>query len=327
MKEVVITTNGLNSYGSRVLTEGLSTEQYEKNPVLLWMHRRCFDGATLPIGRMENLHREGDKLIGTPVFDEKDGFALQIKQKWEAGFLKMASAGIEIVETSDDPLLLLAGQTRPTITKSKLVEVSIVDIGANDDALQLTHEGKMLRLAAGEDNEVLPLMKTEADASGTVAKEIQNSEFKIQNTETNMKQILLALGLSESATEAEALSAIATLQKGAKEAETLRLSAITSAVNTAIAENRITEANRDHFVQLGKAVGIESLQTTLALMHPAVKPTQVIENAQTVQLAGGMAGKSWDELDRSGSLLTLKKENMAAFKQLYKEKFGVEYKE
>ena len=313
MKEVVITTNGLNSYGSRVLTEGLSTEQYEKNPVLLWMHRRCFDGDTMPIGRMENLHREGDKLIGTPVFDEKDGFALQIKQKWENGFLKMASAGIEIVETSDDPLLLLAGQTRPTITKSKLVEVSIVDIGANDDALQLTHEGKMLRLAAGEDNEVLPL--------------IQNSEFTIQNTETNMKQILLALGLSESATEAEALSAIATLQKGAKEAETLRLSAITSAVNTAIAENRITEANRDHFVQLGKAVGIESLQTTLALMHPAVKPTQVIENAQTVQLAGGMAGKSWDELDRSGSLLTLKKENMAVFKQLYKEKFGVEYKE
>lgn len=313
MKEVVITTSGLNSYGSRVLTEGLSTEQYEKNPVLLWMHRRCFDGDTMPIGRIENLHREGDKLIGTPVFDEKDEFALQIEQKWVNGFLKMASAGIEIVETSDDPLLLLAGQTRPTITKSKLVEVSIVDIGANDDALQLTHEGKMLRLAAGEDNEVLPI--------------IQNSELKIQNTETNMKQILLALGLSESATEAEALSAIATLQKGAKEAETLRLSAITSAVNTAIAENRITEANRDHFVQLGKAVGIESLQTTLALMHPAVKPTQVIENAQTVQLAGGMAGKSWDELDRSGSLLTLKKENMAAFKQLYKEKFGVDYKE
>lgn len=313
MKEVVITTSGLNSYGSRVLTEGLSTEQYEKNPVLLWMHRRCFDGDTMPIGRMENLHREGDKLIGTPVFDEKDEFALQIEQKWETGFLKMASAGIEIVETSDDPLLLLAGQTRPTITKSKLVEVSIVDIGANDDALQLTHEGKMLRLAAGEDNEVLPL--------------IQNSELKIQNTETNMKQILLALGLSESATEAEALSAIATLQKGAKEAETLRLSAITSAVNTAIAENRITEANRDHFVQLGKAVGIESLQTTLALMHPAVKPTEVIENAQTVQLAGGMAGKSWDELDRSGSLLTLKKENMAVFKKMYKEKFGVDYQE
>jgi hypothetical protein len=296
------------------MTDGIDTTQYEKNPILLWMHQRPYGGGySLPIGRMENIRIDGDKLIGTPVFDKEDKFARQIERKWETGFLKMASAGIEIVETSDDPLLLLAGQTRPTITKSKLVEVSIVDIGANDDALQLTHEGKMLRLAAGEDNEVLPLMK--------------NTEVKIQNTETNMKQILLALGLSESATEAEALSAIATLQKGAKEAETLRLSAITSAVNTAIAENRITEANRDHFVQLGKAVGIESLQTTLALMHPAVKPTQVIENAQTVQLAGGMAGKSWDELDRSGSLLTLKKENMAAFKQLYKEKFGVEYKE
>ncbi len=314
MKEMVISTSRLNSYGSRILTEGIDTTQYEKNPILLWMHQRPgYVKAPLPLGRVENIHVEGDELRGTPVFDMEDEFAKQIAHKWEAGFLKMCSAGLDILAVSEERALLVEGQTRPTITKSKLVEVSIVDIGANDDALQLTHEGKMLRLAAGEDNEVLPI--------------IQNSELKIQNTETNMKQILLALGLSESATEAEALSAIATLQKGAKEAETLRLSAITSAVNTAIAENRITEANRDHFVQLGKAVGIESLQTTLALMHPAVKPTEVIENAQTVQLAGGMAGKSWDELDRSGSLLTLKKENMAVFKKMYKEKFGVDYQE
>ena len=72
----------------------------------------------------------------------------------------MLSAGLDIMEWSEDPTLLVAGQTRPTVTKSKLIEVSVVDIGANDDALQvgLYHEGKLLTLAAGEESDHLPLL-------------------------------------------------------------------------------------------------------------------------------------------------------------------------
>ena len=131
-KEVIISTSGLNCYGSRVLTSGIDLTQYQKNPVLLWMHRRSYNGKDMPIGRMENLRIDGDRLIGTPVFDENDEFAKQIASKWENGFLRMASAGIEIVETSDAPEHLLQGQTRATITRCKLEEVSIVDIGGND---------------------------------------------------------------------------------------------------------------------------------------------------------------------------------------------------
>ena len=41
------------------------------------------------------------------------------------------------------------------------IEVSVVDIGANDDALQvgLYHEGKLLTLAAGEENRSVPLRR------------------------------------------------------------------------------------------------------------------------------------------------------------------------
>ena len=71
----------------------------------------------------------------------------------------MASAGIEIIETSDAPEYLLQGQTRRTITRCRLEEVSIVDIGGNNDALQLYDtSGKVLKLSAGEDNDVLPLL-------------------------------------------------------------------------------------------------------------------------------------------------------------------------
>lgn len=148
-KEVVISTSGLNSYGSRVMTAGLDTSQYCRNPVLLWMHRR--GGDNMPIGRMENLRVDGDRLIGTPKFDEKDEFAKKIATKWEDGYLNMCSAGIEILEYSTDPSMLVQGQTRATATASKLVEVSIVDIGANDEALKLYGGGKLLELAAGQD--------------------------------------------------------------------------------------------------------------------------------------------------------------------------------
>lgn len=147
MKEVIISTEAVNCYGYRVLTSGIDTSQYEKNPVLLWMHRRSFEPGAMPIGRIENLRVEEEQLIGTPVFEGEDAFAKQIESKWENGFLRMASAAFEIQETSDAPELLTIGQTRETVTRCKLIEVSIVDIGGNDEALQLYQDGKLLQLA------------------------------------------------------------------------------------------------------------------------------------------------------------------------------------
>lgn len=182
-KEVVISTSGVNSYGCRVLTEGIDLRQYQRNPILLWMHRRSFNGDSMPIGRIENLRIDGDRLIGTPVFDQKDEFAKKIESKWEDGFLRMASAGIEVVEVSNAPEYVQPGQTRATIIRCKLEEVSIVDIGANDEALQLSHGGKVLQLAAGEQSDIIPLLDTEEEektAEGTAPKAPDNNQITNQ---------------------------------------------------------------------------------------------------------------------------------------------------
>ena len=50
-KDFIINTSGLNSYGTRVLTPGIDLTQYKRNPVLLYMHTRGFDGKSTPIGR------------------------------------------------------------------------------------------------------------------------------------------------------------------------------------------------------------------------------------------------------------------------------------
>ena len=148
-----ITNDRMNSYGSRVLTSGLDVSQYERNPVLLYMHER---GNV--IGYVKDIKKTDSEVTGELVFDEASELSRRCKKQYEFGSLKMVSAGLDIVELSDDPMLLLEGQTSPTVTKSKLYEVSLVDIGANDDAIVLKKDGKQITL--GKDSACpLPLLK------------------------------------------------------------------------------------------------------------------------------------------------------------------------
>lgn len=322
-KEVIISTSGLNCYGGRVLTSGIDLTQFQKNPLLLWMHRRSFDRDAMPIGRIDNLRLDGDRLIGTPVFDQNDEFAKKIESKWENGFLRMASAGIEIIETSDAPEHLLQGQTRRTITRCKLEEVSIVDMGGNDEALQLYDtSGKMLRLAAGEDNEALPLLSPEKKEtpSGTAPDGKVNNQIK-KSTQSMNKEILQLLGLSETATEQEAVGALRLLKEKADKVETLQLVSITAAVDGAIAEKRITADKKDHFVNLGKAVGIERLRTTLSLMQPVKKPTELIHQIDTPR---NDEPKTYVKLSDvpADQMEKLREERPQDYERLYKAEYG-----
>lgn len=315
-KEAIITSNGLNSYGSRVLTEGGDLRQFERNPVLLFMHNRAFDRENLPIGRIESMRIDGDKLIGTPVFDLNDEFAKKIADKWENGFLRMLSAGIEIIDISSDANVMLPGQTRPTITKWKLVEVSVVDIGANDEALRLyDQEGTMLKLASGIDNEVLPLLKEKEDNQSII------------KTKTTMnKEVLTLLGLPEDATEERVLSAVRELKERADKVEAMTLANITAIVDEAVTTKRITADKKEHFVNLGKAAGIDSLRETLSLMKPVQKPTEVIiERTEKVE---GKTEATYAKLSDvpEAELGKMKDENPAEYARLYKAEYGVELK-
>lgn len=322
-KEVIISTSGLNCYGGRVLTSGIDLTQFQKNPLLLWMHRRSFDRDAMPIGRIDNLRTDGDRLIGTPVFDQNDEFAKKIESKWENGFLRMASAGIEIIETSDAPEHLLQGQTRRTITRCRLEEVSIVDMGGNDEALQLyDRSGKVLKLAAGEDNDALPLLAPEKkdEPSGTAPDGKDNNQTK-KSTQSMNKEFLQLLGLSETATEQEAVGALRLLKEKADKVETLQLASITAVVDGAIAEKRITADKKEHFVNIGKAAGIDSLRTTLSLMQPVRKPTEVIRQTDAPR---DDEPKTYAKLSDvpANQLEKLREERPQDYERLYKAEYG-----
>jgi hypothetical protein len=316
MKDVVINTSKLNSLKFRVLTSGIDISQYLRNPVLLWMHRRPTkeDGSILPIGRIENLRVEGDSLIGIPVFDESDEFAQKIKAKWDAGFLRMVSAGLDPVELSADPALMVEGQKKATVTRSKLVEVSIVDIGANDDAIALYRDGEMVNLSAGGECSIIP--------------EIEFNQHLNNKQKAEMKTIALKLGLPETATEAEILAKIGSLQLSAQSAETLqaeleqeRERVIDSEVESAIRLKRITADKKAHFIALGKTAGLDSLKATLELIPSGVKPTDVIRPGGG-SAAGATDYKKLSDVPES-QRIELRRDDPETYKALYKAEYGV----
>lgn len=330
MKEVIISTEAVNSYGSRVLTAGIDLSQYERNPVLLWMHRRSWEPGAMPIGKVENLRVEDGKLIGTPVFDQNDDFAKRIESKWENGYLRMASAGLEPIETTPDPALVLPGQTRETVTRSKLIEVSIVDIGGNDEALQLYgQEGKLLKLAAGEDSPGLPLLQEKKEADPDTGNDAgegeENNNPKINLTKMTKEQLAL-LGLPETATEEQATAALNLMKGRADNAEQIQLAAVTQAVDQAVAERRILAEQRDHYIKLGKAAGVQMLRDTLSTMHPQQKPGEVINLGKQSAPGTGEAPKTYTKLSEvpEAERLELRKNNPGEYMRLFKEEYGVE---
>lgn len=307
-KRVRISNNSLNSYGSRVLTEGMNVEQYQRNPVLLYMHER---GNV--IGFVKDLKVEDGEVTGELVFDEATELSKRCKKQYEFGSLRMVSVGIDILELSDANEHLVQGQTRPTVTKSKLFEVSLVDIGSNDDAIVLKKNGTVINL--GKDGEcLLPLLNNKPQKS----------------KDMDQKIIALQLGLPETADETAISTKIAELkaskdneEKLRKENETLQLGRITSVVEKAIAEQRIGADKKQQFVELGKKVGVEDLEKTFEAMSPQVKLSAVIGHQGGASTATTATYKKLSEVP-SDKLEEMREKQPEEYKRLYKAEYGME---
>lgn len=315
-KRIRISSETLNCYGTWIRTGGIDLTQFERNPVLLWMHRR---GAI--IGMVKDIRVEGGEVTGEPWFDEVLEESRLAKQQWEKGTLRMGSPNFEVLETSEDPALMKPGQTRPTITRCKLVEYSMVDIGGNDDNIRLSYPDGQLMLSA-------PLPAHQLDNSET-------QKLKNPKTMNELRTIALMLGLAETATLPEVQKQInvllgfqtanATLRTEKdnlqKELDTLRLSGITSLVDEAIAAGKIEAGRKAHFISLGKQVGMESLKLTFDSMHGSMKPSTILNRP-----AGTAASGDWKKLSEvpAEELKLMRSNDPQQYARLYKAEYGIE---
>ena len=316
-KKVRISNSSVNCYGSRVLTEGIDYSQYERNPILLWMHKRGHVGDV--IGTVENISVDGDDLVGELVFDGVGETAQMVAEKWEKGTLRMVSANFDIIELSDAPGHLLPGQKAYTVTRSKLMEVSVVDIGGNDDALPLVKLQK--------DGEEIEL----SSSGGGALPLLHDTQPTKKENKMNLQAIALKLGLPESATEKEILDAISVILGYKTENETLRaevesvrLANIPTMVKGATVARKITADKENHFIELGKKVGVDSLKETFDSMSAVVKPTDI--TGRGVQLGSPAVVDGWNKLSDvpEDKMIELRANDKETYARLYKAEYGID---
>jgi len=302
----LVSDESLNRQGFRILTAGIDTAQFERNPVMLYDHER----SRLPIGSWK-LEREGNKLYAVATFDEKDDFALSIKNKVDGGFIRMTSIAAMPIEVSSDPTLMLPGQELPTVTRCELREISIAPFGANYNALKL------------------------CDMAGT---EIQLSEFSKNqllkdNKMNTLKDTLSATFALKDASEADIVRHVITLSERSKslESENATLKSENERMKTEAANaekevllsdaekaKKITATEKTALIKLS----VEDIKAVLAERKGAVNLGE-FANSEKPDANSPLLKLSWRELDRSGKLEEVKQKYPDYFAELKKQHFGV----
>lgn len=276
----VLSDESVNSYGFVVLTDGIDTSAFERNPVMLYMHNR--DGNV--IGRWENIRKVDKRLLGDAVFDDSTELAATVKKQVEKGFLRSVSIGIEQIATEE-----LNGVQ--TVTKCRLIEASIVDIPSNENAV------KLFRRTGGY---VYNLKELETD-----------------NTPEDLKTALIALlGLEESADDKGIIEAVKAALDGKETPEEAvdeaimrgyidgtqrgtfvalargnrsafrdfingqkknQVPEITRLINEAVSKRKLLGCETAIFERLGTKIGAKALGELLFTLRPMPKPMELIK--------------------------------------------------
>lgn len=126
--EVIVSTSSLDRHGETINVAGINTKRFMENPVVLWAH----DYESLPIGKVERVWKSEGKLLAKIQFmTEILPFADVVYQLILAGAINAVSIGGIVNEYSTDK-----GTTNyEKIEKLEMVELSVVPVGANPDAL------------------------------------------------------------------------------------------------------------------------------------------------------------------------------------------------
>lgn len=326
-KELLVSDESLNSQGLRIKTDGIDLSRFNSNPVMLFNHIRVDAESVnqiLPIGNWVNLRIEGNKLFATPVFQiEGDKFAAKIARKFKAGVIRGASIGIVPVEVAE-----IDGEV--WVTKSLLMEISVVDIPSNQNAV----------IFYNQNDEPIELK--------AVINMAVNQTIKKVETMSKFLFVPAMLGLSADASDEAVRAKMIELSKQNAEIVTLKAenktlkdavksvkdAAVITLVDTAITDKKIEATQRDQYIKLATA-DLESVKSILDGM--GAKADIKLSDIPKTKVPGtngdgGDAtkhnGKSFLDLQKTDSqaLVALKVADYAKFCLMYKEQYGKDYK-
>ena len=149
--KIIASTACIDRQGDVIDQNGWLTENYMKNPVMLWAH----DYSELPVAKCTKLEVIEQQLVCSFQFASAEGNpkAAQIKTLYDEGFMNAVSVGFIPKE-----------QNGNVITKAELLEISFVPVPANQEALRLA-------MSKG-----LDISLVEKDLKGEVADVLEQEE-------------------------------------------------------------------------------------------------------------------------------------------------------
>lgn len=271
----VVSDESVNSYGLVILTSGIDTAKFERNPVMLYMHER-----KTVVGRWENIRKDGKRLLADAVFDDSTPLGVQVKNQVEKGFLRSASIGVEIIEKE-------TVNGVETVTKSVLTEISIVDIPSNSNALKLYRKGgrMVLRLALPEKVDdlraaIINLLGLDEDITNEdILAEIQALTNAPDDATVQVDEAIRA-GYVDAKNRNEFLT-MARVTPGTYRAfvsgeRRKREKAVFKAVDNATRERRISFPQKELYARIGLEMGLETLSEMLAAQPKQLKLSELI---------------------------------------------------
>ena len=170
----IASTNSVDRHGEIVDNNGWDLKSFKKNPVILWGH----DHNEPAIGVSKKTWVEGTgkkaKLMIQPLLHDVTERARAVKALVEMGIIKTLSVGFKPLESPDGV----------TFTKNELLEVSMVNVPANADAMALAYKGLK---SAGFDEEVIK--EVISDESLEVLDKLITLEETVDNLEQQVKAL------------------------------------------------------------------------------------------------------------------------------------------
>lgn len=325
-KTFVLSDSSVNCYGYRLLTNGYIADKYLRNPIGYLMHKRE-SGVLL---KWEDIRTEGDQILGVPVINLSHPRGQQTVDEVESGFLNAASMGrIVPVEVSDDPSLMLEGQTLPTVVKWYNKECSLVDMPGNDNALAQLYDE--------QDNELS--LQDLADNFLTKIPNNNMQELKLQitadlikhlNLNSNPDAAAVLKGIGELADKASkydaAVAKVTQLETVVKDLkETAVAKEVKTLLDKGLADGKLTNELVTELSESYKdnPAGLKSL---IDKMPAYQSVTDQLSNGEKSKDGKKFSDLSWKELDKAGYLEALKSKNPELYKQKYKDQFGKEPK-
>lgn len=166
----VASTNSIDRHGEVVDNNGWDLKSFKKNPVILWAH----DHGEPAIGVSKKTWVDGvgkkAKLMIAPVLHELTEKAKAIKALVDAGIIKSLSVGFKPLDSPDGV----------TFTKNELLEVSMVNVPANADAMLMAYKS-LKKIDIDEDTiEELGINAELIDKIVTMEKDIEDLQTLVK---------------------------------------------------------------------------------------------------------------------------------------------------